>query len=207
MKIKIEEYNSEWSIQFQQIEDNLKIILGKLNPRIEHFGSTSVPGLASKPIIDILVGLERTSLLDETIEPMIKHNYIYFQIYNSDMPYRRHYVGLNDKSDPNMFQSIYSNKDKIPYEELQQHKLSHIHIWEYGTSEWNRHIAFRDYLREHPMIKTHYAQLKKALSQRDWKDGNEYNDGKDDFIKAEEANAILWYEEKKKQQLTKDKEH
>jgi len=207
MKIEIAEYNPEWLNQFKLIKEELNVILGELNPRIEHIGSTSVPGLAAKPIIDILVGIERVSLLDETIEPMIRHNYIYYEIYNSDMPFRRLYIGLKDKNDINIFQSIYSNQNKIPHNKIHQHKLTHIHIWEFGTPEWKRHIAFRDYLREHTATKTHYEHLKKELSLRNWKDGNEYNASKDDFIKTEEAKAILWYDEKQKQQLTKPKLH
>ena len=205
MKIDIEEFNNEWVSQFQQIADTLRTILGELNPRIEHIGSTSVPGLVAKPIIDILVGIESASLLDETIEPMMKHSYIYYEIYNSIMPFRRLYVGLKDKNDLNRFQPIYAKNDQIPHDEIHQYKLTHIHIWEFGTPEWKRHIAFRDYLKEHTTVRTHYEQLKRELSLRNWKDGNEYNDGKNDFIKIEEAKAILWYDKKQKQQLTKDK--
>ena len=193
MKIEIVEYNPDWPVQFQQIADNLKTILGKLNPRIEHIGSTSIPGLSAKPIIDISVGIETRILLDETIEPMIAHNYIYYEIYNSTMPYRRFYVGLKNNTDIDKFQYIYSANDKIPHDEIHKHKLSHIHIWEFGTVDWNRHIAFRDYLQEHPMVKSRYQQLKSELSERNWKDGNEYNDYKNAFIKEEEAKAISWY--------------
>jgi GrpB-like predicted nucleotidyltransferase (UPF0157 family) len=207
MKIEIAEYNPEWLNQFKLIKEELNVILGELNPRIEHIGSTSVPGLAAKPIIDILVGIERVSLLDETIKLMIRHNYIYYEIYNSDMPSRRLYIGLKDKNDINIFQSIYTNQDKIPHIKIHQHKLTHIHILGFETPEWKRHIAFRDYLREHAATNTHYEHLKKELSSRNWKDGNEYNSSKNDFIKTEEEKAILWYNEKQKLQLTKPKLH
>jgi len=205
MKIEIEEYDPDWPIQFQQIAKNLKVILEDSNPRIEHVGSTSVLGLAAKPIIDILVGIEKISLLDSTIEPMINHNYIYYEIYNSVMLFRRFYVGLKEETSINKFQPIYSKGENIPHDEIHEHKLTHIHICEFGSFEYQRHIAFRDYLREHPTITTHYEHLKKELSLRNWRDGNDYNDGKDVFIKCEEAKAILWYEEKIKQRLTKDK--
>jgi len=205
MKIDIKEYDPNWPVQFQQIADELSSILKDLNPKIEHVGSTSVPGLAAKPIIDILVGLENSSHLDETIEPMIKSSYIYYPIYNSSMPSRRFYVGLKSKNEISRFKSIYTEGDKIPHDELHKHKLTHIHVWELGTSEWGRHIAFRDYLRNHPTIVSQYRNLKTELSLKSWKDGNEYNDAKDDFIKKEEAKAIIWYKGIIEQQLTKDK--
>ena len=193
MKINIEKYNTEWTGQFEKIKAELCSVLVKLNPKTEHIGSTSVPNLAAKPIIDIQVGIENSYDLDKTIEPMINNHYIYYEIYNSVMPNRRLFVGLKDKKYIRNFQNIYSKGDFIPHEKINQLRLTHIHIWEHGTDDWNRHIAFRDYLREHPEIANQYESLKKQLSLKDWEDGNEYNDAKDSFIKTEESKAILWY--------------
>ena len=194
MKINIEINNKEWTEQFEKIKTDLCLILVKLNPNIEHIGSTSVPNLAAKSIIDIQVGIENSYDLDKTIEPMINSHYIYYEIYNSVMPNRRFFVGLKDKRYNRNFQNIYSRRDLIPHEKINKLRLTHIHIWEYGTDDWKRHIIFRDYLREHPEITSQYESLKKQLSLKDWKDGNEYNDAKDSFIKKEEAKAVLWYE-------------
>ena len=195
MKIEIEEYNPEWAYQFVQLKEELSSILENLSPKIEHIGSTSVPGLAAKPIIDILVGIENDRDLDKAIEPMINNHYMYFSVYNSVMPKRRFFVGLKDKKDHVNFQKIYSENDTIPHFELHKCKLAHIHIWEFGTEQWIRHIAFREYLRTHSEIKDQYEALKNELSLKNWRDGNEYNDGKDSFIKIEEAKAITWYNE------------
>ena len=192
MKIEIEEYNREWTGQFEKIKADLYSILINLNPKIEHIGSTSVPDLAAKPIIDIQVGIKNLNDLDKTIEPMINNHYIYYEIYNSVMPERRLFVGLKDEKDIRNFQNIYSKGDLIPHEKINQLRLTHVHIWEHGTKDWNRHIAFRNYLREHADVKGQYESLKKQLSLKDWKDGNEYNNAKDSFIKTTEAKAILW---------------
>ena len=192
MKIEIEEYNREWTGQFEKIKADLYSILINLNPKIEHIGSTSVPDLAAKPIIDIQVGIKNSNDLDKTIEPMINNHYIYYEIYNSVMPDRRLFVGLKDEKDIRNFQNIYSKGDLIPHEKINQLRLTHVHIWEHGTKDWNRHIAFRNYLREHAEVKGQYESLKKQLSLKDWKDGDEYNDAKDSFIKTTEAKAILW---------------
>ena len=76
-----------------------------------------------------------------------------------------------------------------PIELIQKNK-------ELETDDWLRHIAFREYLKGHPKIKSQYELLKEELSLMDWRDGNEYNEAKDSFIKKEEAKAILWYEKK-----------
>ena len=150
------------------------MLLESLNPIIEYIGSTSIPFLSAKPIIDIVVGIRDTSELDLTIDPMIKNQFIYYEVYNKVMSGRRLFVGLKDKKDYAKFQKIYSYDDEIPHKTLQIYKLSHIHIWEFKSDEWKRHIAFRDYLKEHAEISKKYAHIKNKLSKKDWEDGNEY---------------------------------
>jgi len=198
MKIDIVKYNPDWPNTFKQIKKELKTILGELNPRIEHIGSTAVPNLSAKPVIDIAVGIDNFQYLDSTVEPMIQNHYIYYEVYNSGMPQRRLFVGLKNKKDRSKFNNTYKESDPIPHEEILSHRLCHVHIWEYGSSEWFRHIAFRNYLIEHQIIRAQYERLKKQLSTKSWNDGNEYNNGKNSFIKTEESKAILWYNEKLK---------
>ena len=195
MKIDIEKYNPNWIIQYKHIRNQLLSILNRFNPIIEHIGSTSIPSLSAKPIIDIAVGIINISELNKTIIPMINNQYLYYEIYNKQMPKRRFFVGLKDKKDHTKFQSIYSNNDNIPHNNLQKYKLSHIHIWQYNSDDWIRHIAFRDYLIEHPNDMSQYEELKRILSEKEWVDGNEYNDAKNDFIKNLELKAILWYQD------------
>ena len=194
LKIEVEEYNPNWVNQYHDLKNKLSMILESLNPIIEHIGSTSIPFLSAKPIIDIAVGIKNISELDLTIDPMIKNQFIYYEVYNKDMPERRLFVGLKDEKDFAKFQSIYSYDDEIPHKRLQKYKLSHIHIWEFESDEWKRHIAFRDYLKEHVEISMTYSHLKNKLSKKDWIDGNEYNDAKNDIIKQVESQAILWYD-------------
>ncbi|MBC9794879.1 GrpB family protein [Sinomicrobium weinanense] len=197
MKIEVVAYNPEWPVIFNHIKNDLKTILGELNPKIEHVGSTSVPNLAAKPIIDIAVGIDSADDLDRTVEPMIQNRYIYYETYNAMMPYRRFFVGLKNKEDHVKFKNVYTQDDPIPHESIHLNKQCHVHIWEFKSPEWHRHIAFRDYLLEHPEVRKQYEALKKALSLNNWKDGNEYNDGKNSFIKREEEKAVKWWRDKK----------
>ena len=83
---------------------------------------------------------------------------------------------------------------RLKVRKLQKYKLSHVHIWQYNSDDWIRHIALRDYLIEHPNDMLQYEELKKNLSEKEWLDGNEYNDEKNGFIKNLELKAILWYQ-------------
>lgn len=193
MKIIIEPYNPNWVKQFRKIKEELADILGEFHPVIEHFGSTSIPQLAAKPVIDILVGIEDEKHFPEIEKAMFPHPYIYYQVYNSGMPNRRLFVRLKDEINENKFQKIFKTEEGILHEEINTARIAHVHIWKFGTPDWIRHIAFRDYIKAHPEIKNQYEMLKKELSEQNWKDGNDYNGGKDKFIKTEEAKAIKWY--------------
>jgi GrpB-like predicted nucleotidyltransferase (UPF0157 family) len=194
MKIQLEKYNPDWTTTYKDIEDDLRRYLTFLNPVIEHIGSTSIFGLTAKPIIDILVGIPKQEQLDKVVEPLTSNDYIFYEKYNSIMPFRRFFVKL--KTNPAFFTpTVYSEKDEVP-NKLNDYKLAHIHILEYNSYHWMRHIAFREYLKKHTDVKNEYQKIKIQLSSLDWRDGNEYNDAKNDFIKRTEKKAIEWYEGK-----------
>lgn len=199
MRIKIEPYSNLWPKQFQQLKTEIGKLLVDFNPKIEHFGSTSIPGLAAKPVIDILVGLQTSDQLDQTIPLILKNDkYFYYQAFNQFMPNRRLFVRLKDDVPSPTFENTFTKLESIPHEIINRLRLAHIHIWQVETEDWLRHIAFREYLKSHPQLKAEYGKIKAALSIRDWKNGMEYNDGKNEFIKGVEKKAIIWYRKTKK---------
>lgn len=194
MKIELERHNPEWENQFKSIKEELVKKIGFVNPQIEHIGSTSIDGLSAKPIIDILIGLERSDLLDEVIHPLLEQDYVYYPVFNEMMPYRRFFVKHTSKAGHLSIPNVINNEQDIP-KSTEEHsaRLAHIHILSYNSEHWIRHIAFRDYLREHLDVRKEYQKLKEELSIKDWLDGNDYNKAKDSFIKTEEKKAIDWY--------------
>lgn len=193
MRIEVVKYDVEWPKTFEKIKKEINIILSSQNLIIEHIGSTSIPNLKAKPIIDIAVGIDNIKRLNETIEPLISNNFIYIEKYNDVMPDRRFFIGLKNKYEVKNFKSTYTKDDIIPFEKMHQIKLCHIHIWEYKSKDWLRHIVFRDYLRNNKQIREKYEQLKTQLSLQNWVNSNEYNNSKNEFIKIEEKNAIEWF--------------
>lgn len=195
MKIRFEKYNDNWASRFQDVKTELMETIGFLKPKIEHIGSTSVNGLSAKPIIDILVGLDFESDLDKALEPLLKENYVYFEIFNESMPYRRFFVKHSASPTELSIPKLIRTPEEIPSSTNEHsHRLAHIHILNIDSEHWTRHIAFRDYLRAFPEVKFEYQQLKENLSKKEWIDGNEYNMAKNIFIKIEEKKAIDWYE-------------
>ncbi|PWN69995.1 GrpB family protein [Chryseobacterium phosphatilyticum] len=199
MKVTFEKYNPLWKEQFNSIKKELEKSIGFLHPGIEHIGSTSVEGLSAKPVIDIMIGVNDDDELDK-IPPLLQgQDFVYYEKYNEDMPYRRFFIKLIDRPHNLGFPEIIRLNDKIP-EGIHDHKLriAHIHVIPVSSEHWLRHMAFRDYLRTHPEVKDEYQRLKELLSQKEWHDGNDYNEGKDPFIKREEKKAVQWYLEHQK---------
>ncbi len=135
--------------------------------QIEHIGSTSVPGLSAKPVIDLLVGLPSFDLAPLVVERMVAHGFTYLPQYEDGMPFRRLFIREEDGK-----------------------RVSNIHTVEADTPFWVRHLAFRDHLRTHPETRDQYQTLKQDLARREWDSVNDYARAKTDFIRAVEA-AIL----------------
>jgi GrpB-like predicted nucleotidyltransferase (UPF0157 family) len=166
MKITIAEYNENWAQLFQAEQVLLANALGKDAVTIEHIGSTSVKGLAAKPIIDIMIGLVDFATADSVVPKIVALGYDYIAKYNVIMPYRRFFI-----------------------REAEQVRTHQIHMVEIHSEFWNRHLLFRDYLRANTDVMNEYAALKKQLAERNWKDVNEYADAKTEFIRNAEKEA------------------
>ena len=167
MKITIENYNPNWRNRFETEKQLLIKTLSPLNIKIEHIGSTSVEGLAAKPIIDIMIGLENFNLADEQIEKIENLGYQYISKYEDIMPFRRFFVKENNGI-----------------------RTHHIHMVEIGTKFWTRHLLFRDHLKINIDDRDKYCKLKKELAKQDWIDGDEYAKAKSEFIQAIERKAV-----------------
>jgi GrpB-like predicted nucleotidyltransferase (UPF0157 family) len=166
MKVAVVEYNKEWPKLFDQERNLLLTELGKTAVCIEHIGSTSVPGLAARPVIDIMAGLRDFAEADSLVPKVTDLGYTYIREYEDVIPNRR------------FFRKTQNGKD-----------THHIHMVEIGSEFWERHLLFRDYLKENPETATEYALLKKKLARHQWKDTNDYAEAKTQFIKGIEEQA------------------
>lgn len=196
MKIDIEPYDPNWGNQYQQIQSRLNHLLHKQVIQLEHIGSTAVPTLAAKPIIDIAIGVQAYQELDTVVPILTAHGYIYIAAYNEVMPNRRFFIQLKDQEIDSHFQSIYHDTATIPHEALHANKWANIHVWIRDSEEWVRHIAFREYLKQHVSVCEEYTALKQSLMTQNWADGHAYNRAKNDFIQREEKKAVAWYQTK-----------
>ncbi|MBW4439741.1 MAG: GrpB family protein [Plectolyngbya sp. WJT66-NPBG17] len=161
-EVVIVEYDPNWVYLFEQEAAHIRAILdGDLITRIEHFGSTAVPGLAAKPIIDLLVGVrslaEAKQVAVSQLEPL---GYAYW----------------SDNPDP---QRMFFVKGLSP----NNPRTHHIHMVEPDSILWER-LLFRDYLRRHSDEAAHYAHLKYNFAQRFSRDREAYTISKAEYIES-----------------------
>jgi len=158
--IVVSEYDPAWPAMFEQERVAVKAALGDLVLAIEHMGSTAVPGLAAKPIIDLLVGVRSlTEAHDRATEPLRKLGYTYIPEYQSWLP-------------DEMF---FRKGNPGPW-------THHVHLMEPSNPRWERWLLFRDYLRSNPEAATAYANLKKLLAAKFGDDIAAYRDAKHTFV-------------------------
>ncbi|MFQ3577353.1 MAG: GrpB family protein [Cytophagales bacterium] len=196
MKVKIVPYNPDWEKIYLNLQTEISHILLSLDPKIEHIGSTSIKGLWAKPVIDILVGIDEEKL-DVVCDLLYSHHYIYIQAFTDGMPERRFFIRMKEGT---VFPNIISDSSLID-ERINDNKIAHVHIVGYNSNFWNRHIAFREYLKHFDEVRMAYQVLKQELSRKNWNNAFEFNEAKDAFIQFHQANAIEWYKTTKENEI------
>ena len=151
-------FNPEWAELFAQEVARVRTALGQFIVETQHVGSTSIPGMDAKPIIDIGATLARFEDGERCIAPLEKIGYTYRGL-SKRLHGHRHFV--------------------------REHPTTHCpHLMEPSNEEWANLVLFRDYMIAHPDAAKEYAALKRALEAEFRGDGRRYRDGKDPFIEA-----------------------
>jgi GrpB-like predicted nucleotidyltransferase (UPF0157 family) len=157
--IHLEPYDAAWPSRFERERDALRRTLEAwLAGPIEHIGSTAVPGLVAKPVIDIMEGVRTLEHARPAIAALQALSYQYWP-YRSDV---MHWFCKPDTS----------------------HRTHHLHLVPQGSRLWIERLAFRDYLRAHPRTAGEYAALKTSLAARFASDREAYTDAKGPFVAA-----------------------
>ena len=166
--ISIEEANPEWANIFQQLKDVIEQELKGINIDIEHVGSTSIPNLAAKPIIDMDVIIDSRERIPEIRKKLRKLGYI----HNGDQ-------GIPGR------EAFKRESEEVPYTAPRKKWLCHhLYVVDKNSKELKRHLYFRDYLISHPAAKEEYEKLKRTLSQEYRNQRDNYTDGKSKFIEG-----------------------
>ncbi|WP_220193267.1 GrpB family protein [Ktedonospora formicarum] len=164
--LNIISYNTAWPQEFATIAQQLRAALGNLALRIDHIGSTSVPGLAAKDIIDVQVTVQDFTHTAQLIDILSSLGYTWIERITGDHV-------------PPNYQGAETDWQKIVFRHPTTQRPTNLHVRAQGRPNQRYPILFRDYLRAHPVASAAYAQIKQALSQRHPDDVDFYYDIKD----------------------------
>ncbi|XGV97231.1 MAG: GrpB family protein [Leptolyngbya sp. BL-A-14] len=165
--VEVVDHNPLWQADFEAEAQLIQAALS--NPVvIHHIGSTAIPGIYAKPIIDLLIEVNEIVQMDQDQVAMESLGYVSMGEFG--IPGRRYFRKENQ----------------------QGVRTHHVHAFAAGGSEVERHLAFRDYMRAHPEDAQAYSQLKRALAKQYPTSIDRYMDGKDGFIKAMDQKAAQW---------------
>lgn len=163
------DYSAEWPALFEAEAARLRELLGEEIIAIHHIGSTSVPALAAKPIIDVLPLVREIGRIDLYAPALQAAGYTAWGEFG--LPGRRYFT-----------------RDRAAY------RTHNVHIYQHDNPDVTRHLAFCAYLRSHPDIRDEYAALKRAAYAQFPADIAAYNDAKNTWIKRIERLALAWYQ-------------
>ena len=157
--VRIEPYDPAWLTKFEEERALLADTIGDwVVGGIHHVGSTAVPGLAAKPIIDILAGVVDLTSSRPCIDLLAKLDYVY-------APYRADEMHWFCKPDPSR-------------------RTHHLHLVPADSNRFRDELAFRDHLRAHPVAAADYEALKRELARRFEHDREAYSEAKGEFIRS-----------------------
>lgn len=169
-RIAVVPHDVTWAKEFERSARELTTALGANLVKIHHIGSTSIPGIYAKPVIDMLAEVTDLNAVDRNSPDMVALGY---QAMGEFGIAGRRYFRRDDASGRRTHQ---------------------IHTFLVGSSHVLRHLAFRDFMRAHPTLALRYSSLKRSLAESPPYDMDAYMDGKDGFIKDAEVQALVWFE-------------
>ena len=156
----LSEYQDTWPQQLLQVAEQLRASVPVPGAVLEHIGSTSVPGLCAKPVLDILLGINSLGEVEAWIHSLGSAGFMYRPEYEVAIPDRRYFVRP----------------------EAQTARV-HLHAVVLGGLLWRQHLHFRDALRQEPLLREQYATLKRGLAIAHAADKAAYTEAKAPFIR------------------------
>ncbi|MEC0259994.1 GrpB family protein [Paenibacillus lautus] len=163
--IHLESYDKQWADRFSDEHQTLIREIGPYTAAIEHFGSTSVPGMTAKPIIDILVGVENTQHANEIIPKLTA-------------------MGYEDLGEAGIPGRLYLRKrGRYAY---------NVHIVFYRGDMWNHNIMIREYLRAHAVEAERYSEIKRRIVTQGTRTLLQYSNEKHAYVEQLLARAKAW---------------
>jgi GrpB-like predicted nucleotidyltransferase (UPF0157 family) len=165
-EVRLHPYDSSWPSMFAAERQRLLSLLPGVFLEIEHIGSTAVPGMPAKPIIDLLAGVESMAVAKSIAERICASDYTTSTEFNETLIDRLWFMRW-----------------------AEGHRTHHLHVVVQDGNVWREHLAFRDALRVSPPLAARYAALKHQLASKHATDREAYTNAKSEFIHSAPRDA------------------
>lgn len=159
LRVTLHEHDPRWAEMFAEHRARIVTALAGTPARVEHIGSTSVPGLAAKPIVDVLVVVDDVTADEDHVDRLVSAGYV---------------LRVREPG---------HRLVRTPARDV------HVHVWEDGDPAGDEYLLFRDHLRRDAEDRARYEAVKRELMTRSWGDSNAYADAKDDVVAAIKGRA------------------
>lgn len=178
-QITITPYDDRWPAEFSRIADGLRAALGDLALRIDHIGSTAVPGLDAKNVIDLQITVASLTPAEPLIAAIRAAGYMYRDDIRKDHP-------MHGREGETV------DWEKLYFMAPAGQRPVHVHVRVAGRANQRYALLFRDYLRTHPVALAGYAEVKRQLARHHADDQDAYYDVKDPVCDIVMAGAEDW---------------
>ena len=159
-------YDEQWPALFATEQERLLRLFPRQLLQVEHFGSTAVPGIPAKPIIDILAGVPSMAVAESLVQPLLGSGYITSPKFNATLKDRRWFMRA-----------------------AEGRRTHHLHLVVLGGGPWLERLRFRDLLRSNAELARRYANLKSKLASQHRQDREAYTIAKSEFVSSVVAGA------------------
>lgn len=159
--VELHSYNASWPQAFEVERDRLLSLFPNDFIDVQHIGSTAVPGLCAKPVIDILAGVQSIAVAERLALPLCRSGYTMSAEFNESLPDRKWFMRWANG-----------------------HRTHHLHLVVHGSPVWHERLRFRNALRSTPELAAEYSALKTQLAATHLKDREAYTDAKAEFVRA-----------------------
>lgn len=159
--VRLQDYDPTWPARFAAERDRLLALLPGVFIDVQHIGSTAVPGLAAKPVVDILAGVESMTVAEALAGPLCGSGYTTSAEFNAALADRKWFMRWADGR-----------------------RTHHLHVVVHGAAPWRERLRFRDELRLRPELAARYAALKAELAAAHPRDREAYTDAKAAFVQS-----------------------
>ncbi|MDM0040509.1 GrpB family protein [Variovorax sp. J22G21] len=160
-EVALSPWDARWPAQFEAERARLMSLFPGQLIDVQHFGSTAIPGMTAKPVIDILAGVESMAVADALAGPLLQSHYTTSAGFNATLTNRRWFMRWADGR-----------------------RTHHLHVVVHGGDEWQRRLRFRDALRADGALAARYGALKNDLAVLHRVDREAYTDAKTAFVAA-----------------------